>query len=189
MKKLKNSIFFLFFFYSSTLLMMSEPHSYRSIITTGLNSDEDPINSITSVNFTKKIYIYNRWTDLAPEQEYECRVKFYDGSGQMVYDDSMTFSSDSVSYYTWFYYKPLSNIDKIGKWKIEIFLDGKRMTTCYLTVNPPKILDRFYSWKAALILAGSFLLFIILLSFGLFFLKRLTTHKTQSKAPPILPVH
>lgn len=181
-------LLFVTFFYSQINGSFAEPHLYRAILTTDLNSDSRPINSVSSVNFSEKIYIYHYWTDLTPDQEYECRVKFYDGSGQLVDDDSMTFSSDSVSHHTWFRYRPLANVDKKGRWKIEVFLDEKSMLTRYLTVKSPTSWDqlKFSPWHIAFLIS---IALIILLILAIVFWRKFISAKrhVSTPAPPVLP--
>lgn len=102
---------------------VKEPEPYRVIITTGLDSGNDPINDLEELSINeKKVYIYTKWNLPAGKVMYRCVIK--DGKDKVVHDRYTKMHPKQNNWNFWSYQKIDKRVDSPGVWKFEIYLDG-----------------------------------------------------------------
>lgn len=138
-KLLATTILVLFLVVScATVEPKGVPEPYRVIFTTGLigSKPKEPINDLTEVSINEKqIYIHVKWSNLR-QKKYEYESKIYDGAGKLVRRGWMSFTSKKRSHNTWSRYRFNKHVDKPGKWRFEIYLDGEKLVDRSVTILP-----------------------------------------------------
>jgi hypothetical protein len=105
------------------------------VFTTGLNSKNAPMNNLSQISInTRRIYIYTRW-QLSLEY-HDIIIKFFDESGKLLYQNRNNRVPYNTTWSVWAWYDIKKDRDKPGKWKTEIYLDGKKAGEKYITVLP-----------------------------------------------------
>ena len=108
--------------------------SYEAVFTTGVSESFEPFDNLDEVSINiDKIYLYVKWRFL-PKGNHKYQIRAFDGAGKVAWDSSWEFRSNDATHNTWSHYNPKENIDKPGKWKFEIFLDGRKIVEEYLSV-------------------------------------------------------
>lgn len=108
---------------------------YRPIFTTGLNSDQQPLNDLREISINEdKIYVFVYWFNL-PKTTYDYNCKIFDASGTMFFDSSAQLVVNTDNYYSTTWYQINKNIDKPGKWRFEIYLNNVKVFEKYLLVK------------------------------------------------------
>jgi seryl-tRNA synthetase len=112
----------------------TEPALYKVVFTTALTEDNVPINDLKEVSINqKRFYVFIKWRLPIADHVYE--IKIFDGSGKMASDSPVKFTAQTTISNTWYEYAINKYIDQPGKWKFEIYLDGKKMAEEFINVT------------------------------------------------------
>lgn len=110
--------------------------SYRTAFTTALDSHNYPVNNLREISIQEdRIYLCIFWRFL-PKGKHHYRIQLFDGSGAQVWSYEMTRVNNDEEFNSWFWYPPKETIDIPGRWRFEIFLDGKKTIEEHLSVVP-----------------------------------------------------
>jgi len=113
----------------------TEPALYKVVFTTALSEDNIPLDELKEVSLNQKRFtVFIRWR--LPIGDHTYQVKIFDGSGKLASDNPVKFHASATIASTWYEYAVNKYVDQPGKWKFEIFLDGKKMTEEFLDVLP-----------------------------------------------------
>jgi len=105
------------------------------IFTTGLTDNNTPENSLTEIPINEeRIYIFTKWQLSLKEHNYVAKI--FDDSGKLISERRYKFIPQQTIWNTWSWYTINKHIDKPGRWKIEVYLDGRKMGESYLMVLP-----------------------------------------------------
>jgi hypothetical protein len=125
--------------------------SCRVILTSSLNSDSVPTSDVKKISLASgKLYIYVKWFDIS-QQKHRHEFRVYDSKGKLVFISDYKFTPELPIWNTWAAYSLNPNIDLPGTWRIDIYLDGKLLTTKKLEVFDPESpkkswLPKFLRW-------------------------------------------
>ena len=107
--------------------------TYKAVFTTGLNGYNEPVNDLREVSITAdRIYLYVSWQHL-PKGRHDYHIRIFDESDSLIWEHTMEFRA-TESYNTWSWYRPKKTMDLPGRWRFEVFLDGKKVLEEYLLV-------------------------------------------------------
>ncbi len=107
-----------------------------SIFTTGIADQVNmPVNSLSEISISEKvIYLYMKWTGMVAGDVYTNKVKIFDGEGNLINEDDVVFTPTKVTSISLCGYYINRFLDKPGKWRFEIYLNGQKIDEKYLTV-------------------------------------------------------
>jgi hypothetical protein len=111
---------------------------YGIVFTTALTSDKLPKNDLQEISLKeKRFFIFMKWFFSLEEHCYT--VKIFDDAGKLIYQKEYCFKPTEPIWHTWPEYELNRYVDKPGRWKVEIFLDGKKAGEKFLTVLPANL--------------------------------------------------
>ena len=100
----------------------------RVILTTGITSDDEPENSVSSFSMSdEKICVYIKWFQLMPEKEYDFTYQLLDEIGDILTASQITLRPKSKNWNSWHWYLLKKNIDQPGNWTFRGYLDGNKV--------------------------------------------------------------
>jgi len=108
--------------------------SARLTFTSALDDRDMPVDSLTEISKDMpEIYLHANWFGLTAGKPYHYDIEVYDGGGSLINSDSLDFTSDGTSYYTWSSYQ-IKPIDQPGAWRFNVGLNGQTVQS-YLMVR------------------------------------------------------
>ncbi len=112
--------------------------SARCIITTDLDSFNNPLDNVTGISLATVdiVTFYFKWFYLTPGNEYKFIWHLIDGLGDMVIIREFIFQPTSRDYNTWHPYRFNKRVDLPGDWTIVALLDGIEITRKGFNVEP-----------------------------------------------------
>lgn len=111
---------------------------YGIVFTTSLTPDKMPQNDLQQISLNeKRFFIFMKWFFSLEEHCYV--LKITDDAGRIIYDKQYCFTPTEPVWYTWPEYNLNRYIDKPGRWKIEVYLDGKKAGEKFLTILPANL--------------------------------------------------
>lgn len=107
---------------------------YKITITSGIDSDGNPIDKLDRLPLTNEFYyICIDWTNV-PKSNFINTCMIYDGEGQKIYQNKIDISNIDGNYSTTTSFKINSYIDEPGLWKIEVYIDKTIVIEKYVEV-------------------------------------------------------
>ncbi|MBW8001112.1 MAG: hypothetical protein FVQ80_03715 [Planctomycetes bacterium] len=96
------------------------------VLTTHIDKEGLPLDDFDSFFMEKKhFYIFSKWN--LTKKEHTVTVKLYDGTGKLRKQIPRTFTPKTPTRNARCLYTINKALDKPGKWKVEIYLDGHKM--------------------------------------------------------------
>ena len=123
----------------ASIKLLSIPETkikYKAVFTTGLDENNIPINSLSSVSLQKKIYFFIRLMELEPGKTYKGICKLYDAEGSMVMDIATKLTPKGVIHNLWFWHNFYPSIEHSGRWKMTFTLEGKKIIEESVNIVP-----------------------------------------------------
>ena len=106
---------------------------YGIVFTTGMTDSNVPKNDLQQISLNEKcLYIFMKWR-LSLKNHYYT-VKISDSSGEIIYETKYYLAPTQPTWRTWPSYFLIKYIDKPGRWKVEVYLDGQKVGEKFLTV-------------------------------------------------------
>lgn len=105
------------------------------VFTTALSADLEPVDRVQTLPLGQgRVYLYVRWQ--LPRTEHVQVTRIVDGAGRLVTQREDIFvpnpASPTPSTWVWYDFNPRT--DAAGRWKFEVYLNGRKMVEEYLEV-------------------------------------------------------
>jgi hypothetical protein len=99
--------------------------SCRTILTTGLDKKEDPIDDVKEfqVKDGTDAWIYVTWFELLPGKQYYVTIKWIDPNNEKYEQDDYIFTPKSRTYYEWFALTLKEKVTPRGKFKARLYIN------------------------------------------------------------------
>lgn len=105
------------------------------VFTTALSADLEPVDRVQNVALgSGRVYLYIRWQ--LPRTEHVQVTRIVDGAGRLVTQREDIFAPNATNPTpsTWVWYDFNPRTDAAGRWKFEVYLNGRKMVEEYLDV-------------------------------------------------------
>ena len=111
------------------------PKLDKTVFAAGLDANNSPVNDLKQISINHgRLYIYTYWQ--LPLEYHEAVIKLFDDSGKLLKEFRQGRVPYNSAWRFWAWYDIDTAKDKPGKWKAEVYLDGKKYAEEYLTVLP-----------------------------------------------------
>jgi hypothetical protein len=112
--------------------------SVRSILTTGIDRNKDPIDEVKEFNLDNsevEIISYNSWFDLNTTKKYYLKIKWFSPDNQIFEQNDYIFKPTEPSWYTWNYLAYNKKLIPKGPFKVKIYLNNALVNELSFTVK------------------------------------------------------
>jgi len=107
---------------------------YGIVLTTKVNKRHRPEISLEKISINEQLlYIFAKWRLSLKTHHYT--VKIFDGSEELIFEKKYTTKPDEPTWNTWPGYYINKYTDKPGLWKVELYLDGRKVGEKSITVT------------------------------------------------------
>lgn len=111
--------------------------SSRVILTTGLDADDLPVDTILEVPMdVGRFYGVVELSNLEEDRVYRYACRIYDSRGEVVRADQGTLTAEGETRRFWCLYRPDACVDQPGLWRFEGYLDDERLVETEFPVVP-----------------------------------------------------